>query len=301
METVRTSKFGDCGCVYRLTAASTPCATAQCPWTHAVLHHFLTLEGGTTPPAGSYLTFDGEGNIYGTTEYGGSGRGMYCNGCGTVYELSPAGDGWSENVLHNFNDEDGAEPDSGVVFGPDGSLYGETDYGIGTYGQVYRLVRSGTSWTEQAVYRFGGGVSYPEGGVIFDPAGSIYGTTGAFGGGNVFELTPSGGGWSLVVVYAFQGNVGPVDAGPVMDAAGNIYGTTNGDGAYAMGTVYKLTPTVNGWVYTDLHDFDQSDGEYPVGNVVLDAQGNIYGTTELGGGGAGCDGIGCGVVWEITP
>ncbi len=291
---------GDYGSVYELTPPSLPCANSQCPWTHTALHRFLNQEGGSTPPAASYLVFDGEGNIYGTTEYGGSGRGKYCNGCGTVYELSPAGDGWSENVLHSFNDEDGYEPDSGLVFGADGALYGETDYAIGTYGQVYRLVPSESGWTEQAVYRFGGGVSYPGGGVIFDAAGNIYGTDGGFGGGSVFELTPSGGGWSLNVVYGFRGNDGPVDAGPVMDAAGNIYGTTNGDGAYEMGTVYKLTPTSGGWIYTDLHDFRGTDGEYPVGNLVLDTQGNIYGTTELGGGGSGC-GIGCGVVWEITP
>lgn len=90
-----------------------------------------------------------------------------------------------------------------------------------------------------------------------------------------------------------------------MDAAGNLYGTTNADGAHSRGNVFKLSPSANGWTYTDLYDFTGgSDGAYPVSNVVFDAQGNLYGTTSTGGSGS-CtsqfNGNGCGVVWKITP
>lgn len=80
-----------------------------------------------------------------------------------------------------------------------------------------------------------------------------------------------------------------------MDAAGNLYGTSEADGLYQEGTVFKLTPSNGGWIYTDLHDFTGgSDGAFPTGSVAIDSQGNLFGTTDIGG-------IGGGVVWEITP
>jgi uncharacterized repeat protein (TIGR03803 family) len=82
-----------------------------------------------------------------------------------------------------------------------------------------------------------------------------------------------------------------------MDAAGNLYGTTNADGAFGKGNVFKLSPSTGGWTYTDLHDFTGgSDGGAPLGNLAIDADGNIYGTTTHGG----IDGVN-GVIWEITP
>ena len=85
-----------------------------------------------------------------------------------------------------------------------------------------------------------------------------------------------------------------------MDASGNIYGTTYFGGAHGGGSVFKLTPSASGWTSTDLYSFGGgSDGKYPVSNVVIDAQGNLYGTASNGGSGACAHG--CGVVWEITP
>jgi uncharacterized repeat protein (TIGR03803 family) len=91
-----------------------------------------------------------------------------------------------------------------------------------------------------------------------------------------------------------------------MDAAGNLYGTTYVDGTSGLGSVFKLTPTPAGWTYTSLHDFrGLTDGSYPIGGPVVDANGNVYGTASAGGQqGGGCygdSGPGCGVVWEITP
>jgi hypothetical protein len=88
-----------------------------------------------------------------------------------------------------------------------------------------------------------------------------------------------------------------------MDAAGNLYGTTTFDGANRMGSVFKLTRTSGGWTYTDLHDFTGgADGSTPVGTMALDADGNLYGTSQYGGSGGTCDfNTGCGVAWKITP
>jgi hypothetical protein len=133
-----------------------------------------------------------------------------------------------------------------------------------------------------------------------DSAGNLYGTTpGAFSsGGTVWELSPSAGGWTFTVLHTFTGcnNCGPY-GGVTMDAARNLYGTTHQDGASGNGNVFQLRPLNGGWTYTDLHDFSGgSDGALPEGNVVLDSNGNVYGTATHGG----IDGVN-GVVWEVTP
>jgi uncharacterized repeat protein (TIGR03803 family) len=134
--------------------------------------------------------------------------------------------------------------------------------------------------------------------LISDNAGNLYGATtvgGSGGGGTVFELTPSNGQWTLSVLYSFTGSAGPSNS-LVLDMAGNLYGTTVEDGTYGAGTVFELTPSGGSWTYTDLHDFTGgSDGSDPFGGVTLDANGNIYGTTEAGGAN------GDGIVFEITP
>ncbi len=110
-------------------------------------------------------------------------------------------------------------------------------------------------------------------------------------------LTPSGGNWSysLLSVFTCCGG-GPADS-LTQDSAGNLYGTTNLGGAYYYGTVFKLTPSGGGWIYTDLHDFSGSpdDGREPIGAVIRDSNGNFYGTTAREGAN------GEGTVYEITP
>jgi len=114
-------------------------------------------------------------------------------------------------------------------------------------------------------------------------------------GGTVFELTPGNGGWTLNTLYSFGGSTGSY-ASLTMDATGNLYGTTFGDGMYGYGNLFKLSPSNGGWTYTSLHDFTGGiGGANPVGGVLIDANGNLYGTASAGGA------YGYGVVWEITP
>jgi uncharacterized repeat protein (TIGR03803 family) len=269
-------------------------------------------------PAGD-LTFDQHGNIYGTTSQGGGGD---CTdflheyiGCGTVYELAPSGSQFE--VLYAFqgpsdNYADGVFPESGVIFDAAGNLYGTAARGgLGGYnghGVVYELTPATGAWSQSVLYSFTGGTdgSISVGGLVFDSAGNLYGTTvhnsGINGGGTAYELSSSKGSWSLSSLYSFSGNGGSV-ASLVMDAAGNLYGTTEQDGTHGYGSVFKLTPASGGWTYSSLHDFTGgTDGGYPASNVVFDRNGNLYGTASSGGlSGCGSGLAGCGVVWEITP
>lgn len=134
-----------------------------------------------------------------------------------------------------------------------------------------------------------------------DGHGDFYGTTSSLGpqaGGTVFELTPSAQGWNFSVVWAFSTNNGGgyLPLAPVsLDAGGNLYGTTL-QSRSSGGVVFQLTPSNNGWTETVLYRFlDGDGGGAPKSNVVMDAQGNLYGTASEGGD------YGDGVVWEITP
>ena len=163
-------------------------------------------------------------------------------------------------------------------------------------GTVYELSNSaGSGWAESFLFSFSPATGEtPDGGLTFDSSGNLYGTTS--NDATVFKLTPSGGSWTYSLAYNLGGTddqYGPRDT-LVMDAAGNLYGTTVEQ--YADGTVFKLSPSGDGaWTYTLLHAFEGSDGEFPIGGVAIDANGNLYGTTSAGGL------YGNGVVWEITP
>jgi len=155
---------------------------------------------------------------------------------------------------------------------------------------------SGSGWTEQTLASMNFSDSYTCGGVVTDGQGNLFGTSrcGYDGGpGGAFELTPSNGSWGFNALQTFFGERGPYDT-PTLDAAGNVYGTSSKTGMYGDGEVFKLTPSNGGWIYTSV-SFDGSNGSIPVGGVVLDPAGNIYGTAEIGGSG------GYGTVWEITP
>jgi uncharacterized repeat protein (TIGR03803 family) len=315
-----------CGTMYSLRPGAAACTTALCPWLDTVVYSFGgivdTCDGfgdwGSRPandpqqpgnfvlgscPTFAELTFDQAGNIYGTVPC--------CNG--TVYELTPGG---TPTALYCFTGgNDGGNPQSGVIFDRAGNLYGTTALGgTGRGGTVFELSPSGSGWTEKVLYNFQGSTdgASPIGGLIFDSSGNLYGTTnvgGANNGGTVFELSPSGGGnWTFHLLYSLDyiGSFDFVLYGPTgtlaMDSSGSLYGTTIGDGPFASGSVFKLTPSNDGWIYTDLHDFHGgADGYNPFGNVVLDASGNVYGRAGVGGPRDGCEGLSCGLVWEITP
>ena len=140
--------------------------------------------------------------------------------------------------------------------------------------------------------------------MIFDAAGNFYGTTSYFGvngGGSVFQLSNVNGSWTYSVLYSFAGNNGGPVSDMTFDQAGNLYGTTIGDGAYQLGSVFTLTRNGGGWSYTSLYDFFQIGvAASPESNVVMDTNGNLYGTFSQGWTPYLCSN-GCGGVWEITP
>lgn len=295
------------GTVFELTLNSSG------KWTESVLYSFAGLRDGSNPA--STLVFDAAGNLYGTTWYGGDVHGVIGGGDGTVFELSPTEKGrWIEKVLYQFHGDDGANPRAGVVFDAAGNLYGGTvDGGYAlcnvTCGVVYKLTPgSNGTWTETVLHRFAsvdGG--YNEGGVVLDAVGNLYGTTligGADGGGTVFKLSPNANGQWREQFYSINSTNGFLTyGGAVLDAAGNIYVASEGSGSgrYLYGSVFKLTLGPNGqWTNTMLHFFDLQDGANPISSLVLDAQGNLYGSSSYGGVGS-CTGDGCGVVYEVTP
>lgn len=281
--------------------------------TFTVLHSFSGPDG-YGPEAG--LTLDAAGNLYGTTTHGGS-QNCGDGGCGTVFKLTHHPSGWILTTLYEFQGgADGAWPRAGVVFGPDGSLYGTTEYG---YGAVFNLrpstnfCRSVTCpWTLTVLHSFTNGADGNTpgyGNLVFDQQGSVYGTTeggGTFGAGTVFELTHSSGGWSKTVLYNFLTDqsieCSPL-GGVIFDGAGNLWGATIGCGGQ-YGAVYKLSRSGPGWTATLVHQFldtpygSTPDGAFPLSSLTLDSTGNIYGTTESGPPAPTCPGLG--TVFEIN-
>jgi uncharacterized repeat protein (TIGR03803 family) len=292
-----------CGIIFQLR----PPATKGGHWTEAVLYRFDNGNDGANPQG--VLTLDSSGNLYGTTNtLGGSLL------SGSVFELSPRTSGdWRISVLHIFNSNgsDGVHPTAGLTFDSSGNLYGTTCYG-GTYGggTVFELSpKTGGGWTEKILYDFnssGNDAACPNGGVIFDSSGNLYGTAnGGIGNyGTVFQLSPSGVAWTEKVLYRFNG--GSTDGyypsgGVVFDTAGNLYGATSYGGTYSRGTIFELTPTGGGWSENIVHNFGSvADGAYPSsGNFLIDADGNLFGATGQGGA---YDGLfGSGTVFEFTP
>ena len=260
---------------------------------HGPIYGFLGGTDGSGP--NGKVVFDAEGNLYGTTYYGGQ------YGLGTVYEATRSGGTWTETVLYSFDGTHGASPSASVVLDRVGNLYGTTSTGgAHNWGAVFELTPSGSGWTEQVLYSFTNGNDgrSPAGGLVFDSAGNLYGSTQHNGqgfGGTVFELSPSGGGWAFTLLYSLSGRAGPGDH-LTLDAAGNLYGTTYQDGIDEQGSVFELSPSGSGWAYTDLHDFTGgNDGAaLPIGAVALDSSGNIFGTTSQGGRSFS------GVIFEIT-
>jgi uncharacterized repeat protein (TIGR03803 family) len=268
-----------------LATIYTSSAAAQ---TFSTVHVFAGTDGAN--PAASLL-LDSTGNLYGTTEYGGA------HSYGTVFEINTAG---KQTVLHSFCAEsdcaDGSRPLANLVLDSSKNLYGTTENGGdgGVDGVVFKLTLTGT---ETVLYTFKGGTDgeEPVGGLVRDSKGDLYGTTlGAHG------LFPSGVAFKLdtrddeTVLHAFTSN--PDGAGSVasmvMDTDGNLYGTTQSGGAHGAGTIFEISATGE---ETVLHSFCSglscSDGQAPLGNLIMDEQGNLYGTTSAP----------YGVVFKLSP
>jgi uncharacterized repeat protein (TIGR03803 family) len=222
------------GVVYELTRSGSG-------WTDQPLYTFSGPDGSSPS---NVVIFDSVGNLYGTTTKGGA------NGFGTVFELSPAGNGWTEKVLYSFQgNSDGSYPTSGLLLDGSGNLYGTTSNGgTGGGGTVFELTPSGGNWTYSLLYSFAGTTNCgPLPGVTMDAAGNLYGTTlcdGANSDGNVFMLTPSGGGWTYSSLYDFTGGNDGKNPHSVVtiDAANNLYGTAAHGGANQSGVVWEITP-----------------------------------------------------------
>jgi uncharacterized repeat protein (TIGR03803 family) len=282
------------GAVFELSPASGG-------WTETSLYSFGSTSADGSSPVGS-LIFDNSGNLYGTTESGGSYN------FGTAFELSPAGGGnWTEKILHSFGHEkDAAVPRAGMVMDTSGNLYGTT-YSGGAHlndGTVFRLA-PGTSgkWTESVLFSFSGSDgATPTAGLALDSQGNLYGTTGGGGqngGGTVFELSPtSTPPWTEKVLIYFKDVNGTSGfaplAGVVFDSSGNFYGTASVGGSSGGlvppipgggGMIYKFNPGTGS--YVQLYNFNpysgSGDGAVPASTLILDGAGNVYGTTQFGG------------------
>lgn len=272
-----------------------------------VLYNFKGVPDGAYPTG--TLVRDASGNFYGVTGNGGAnlGYGGNSGGGGTVFKLGAKG---NETILYSFcsapNCTDGANPRAGLIMDAAGNLYGTTTGGgnPGT-GTVFKL---NTSGTETVLFNFcyePGCGSQPEGGLVMDASSNLYGTT-EFGGtdqGVVFKLDTSG---NETVLYTFCssepscGGTFPI-AGLIMDAKGNLYGTASAGGKGGGGTVFELDTS---GTFSVLHTFTGVPSPVePVGDLVMDAKGNLYGTASQGGPG-NCNPLefyGCGAVFKIKP
>jgi uncharacterized repeat protein (TIGR03803 family) len=268
-----------------LAMVGTPGAWAQ---TGTVLYTFTGGTDGANPQGN--LIVDPAGNLYGTTTHGGDAG----QGDGTVYQLVGNGTGWTENVIHRFVPADGFNPETPLAIDGQGNLYGTTfSGGANGQGAVFEMSpAAGGTWTFQVIYSFTGLLdgSSPADGVILDSSGNLYGTanaTGQNGGGLVYELSRNGSGWTQTVLHQFISADGrfPGARGTLaFDSAGNLYGTTVGGGSVGAGVAYRLSRNGSTWTQTILHTFTGgSDGTNPLGTLLVDPSGAIYGTTSEGG------------------
>ena len=283
---------GGCGVAYKL-------ANSGGTWTETVLHAFSGGSDGSGP--GARLTIDKKGDLYGMAPTGGD------YGSGTIYQLHQTSNGnWRFRVIHAFTGgADGSSGSAGRMVVRGGHLYGAATTG-GTYGSgtVFELTpTSAGEWNFRVIYSFRGqpdGV-FPYGGVLFDSAGNLNGTTyygGANDLGTVYQLTPTvSGEWTEQVLYSFGGaNDGNSSiSNLVLDPAGNFYGTTS-EGGSGQGTIFQLTHRSTRWVEQIVHQFSgPPDGGFPYTGMVPGLAGEFYGATVHGG--ASDDGA----IYKFTP
>jgi uncharacterized repeat protein (TIGR03803 family) len=291
---------------------------------YAVLYAFTGGSDGSGPEAG--LVRDAAGNLYGTTYYGGDLNTCVQsddrlvtrfarppmmwppNGCGTIFKLTPAG---KHTVLYRFGTAggDGAFPAARLIRDAAGNLYGTTSSGGYLFcpgfgcGTVFKL---STTRKQTVLYRFRGNEhgdgtdgAYPLGALSRDANGDLYGTaSGGYEFGAVFKVNASGE--TILHTFTGTGSDGATpDAALIQDTNGNLYGTTSAGGVYGYGTVFMLDAT---GTETILYSFTGgTDGSRPVAALIRDANGNLYGTTSLGGDLSSCAPNGCGTVFEIAP
>jgi hypothetical protein len=308
--------FGAVG--YGLSFALTPPATTGAPWRFSVPHAFAGTPDGAEPSGP--LVQGGNGVFYGTTSQGGGGGCTDPFGdlvdCGVVYALSPPSahqPKWQESVIFRFQaGNTGHIPIGRLLPSPSGGLYGVTTVGgqacgidsdgCGVIFELTPPAQTGAGWTEHVLYRFYGSTDggIPEGSLVADEAGALYGTTG-FGGnfpgfdgdgyGTVFRLTPptvAGKAWAYTVLYRFKGAKDGFEPQTGLLRAGNgsLAGTTYLGGPNNLGTLFALVKSSTGdWQHYVLHGFGGpgDDGAYPLGPLSADGHGHLFGVTYEGG------------------
>jgi uncharacterized repeat protein (TIGR03803 family) len=279
-------------------------------YVHTVVYNFLpyTVGGIDYPisPNGS-LVADASGALYGTTAGGGIGPGP---GLGTIFKLTPSPSGYTQSTLYAFgtNAADGVVPRSGLIIDKAGTLYGTAlDGGAHGEGTVFSLTPTPSGYRERTLHAFAAFPSdgaFPFAGVIRDGSGTLFGTTltgGSNNNGTVFALTPNRSGYYETVLHRFTGGYDGNNpyGGLVADRAENLYGTTevDGVGGGGSGTAFELVAAA-GYRETLLHAFGKksaNDGADPFYALIIDAAGNLWGTTPAGGA------TGNGTAFELGP
>jgi len=265
--------------------------------TFTVLHSFTGGIDGANPYNG--VTTDQFGHLFAPTAQGGMGH----PDVGSAFELTSRGSGLTFTPIYEFyTDFSGFQPESAVVVGRGGLLYGTTNSYSGGAGTVYSLQPPSTPvchslacyWHGTPLYIFAGESDGGDPGtatLTLDAAGNLYGVTQAGGlnnSGVVYELSHSGGGWSETVLYNMPQMSSPVNSGVIFDSAGNLYGQTKQ-------SIYELSPSGSGWTETTLHTWSNDGGINPYGELIFDQAGNLYGTTSMDGPNGG------GTVFELSP
>jgi uncharacterized repeat protein (TIGR03803 family) len=282
--TTHEGQLANAGVVFELS----PPSVADGAWTETVLYVFGGFPDGASPAAG--LVLDSAGNLYGTTESGGSSNN------GTVFELSPpssSGGAWTETVLYSFaGGNDGSDPRASLIFDGLGNLYGTTYAGGNGAGTVFQLSppsSQGGPWTETVLYRFGnhpGDGKNPTGPLLMGKSGALYGTTVS---GAVFELALLKGTWREGVIHVFGGTDGGNPYGGLIAVGPALLGTTGEGGPGGYGTVFELDPSNMGrqWTVKVLYGFKNgTDGGAPRAGLTIYG-GALYGTTSIGGNASG--------------
>jgi uncharacterized repeat protein (TIGR03803 family) len=306
---------GGCGAVYELVPSGSR-------YIEKVIYAFHGGNDGEYPFGG--LLSDQSGALYGTTIAGGGAAACsnpsYTGGCGTVFKLTPSGSGFTESTLYSFQGgNDGSYPVATLIADATGALYGTTKYGGGSCippsggsgcGTVFKLTPSGSGYSETLLYRFQGGTdgAVPGSALLAGSNGTLFGTTERGGTrgphtdhGVVYELVPSESGYSEHVIFTFDAGNGafPQDEnGLYADGNGNLYGTAE-LGGRCCGVVFKLTPSGSRFSEETYYSFpkDMHGGNEPIGSLVGDPSGTLYGTTRYGGLTRKNDGT----VFKLTP
>jgi uncharacterized repeat protein (TIGR03803 family) len=296
-----------CGVVFKLTPQSGGA------WTEQALWIFKEQGDGGYP---TNVVLNGQGEIYGATFEGGA-----TGNNGGVFELRSVSGDWKLSTVYQFPGTDAGYANTGLIADASGNFYGGGNAGgIDDIGAIYKLApNSHGGWQESVIYSIpavsGSYYGADPSGLVFDTAGNLYGTEGYSGAinheyGSIFKLTPTTSGpWSETTLSTFSGTLSHPLGNMVFDKAGNLYGTSLNGGASGNGAVFELTPQKNGtWTRTTIYNFAgyPADGANPGAGLIIDAAGNLYGTTENGGSSGVClnsggQKIGCGTAFELQP